>query len=219
MRFDKLSLGCSKGLKRVSVFITASWLKRLGRYRKSAETSNCFASCRIWLQLGTLNFTQAGNTVLLDFEHIVQVNEPENDAITDISRSQLWQGLVLRARSPEKFNPSLTCQSRPVAPNEFLRTIHVGDSNFCEHVILYPENSIHTITVPEFQQIEAESEARIEEPQAGYLFVRFRYKREIQKEDEQVNIEEHLKSAYVQMDRDAIAMIRDLAESESANKS
>jgi len=151
---------------------------------------------------------------LLEFEHIVQVNEPDNDAITDISRSQLWQGLVLRALNPEKFNRSLDCQSRPVASNEFLRTINVGGTRFCEHVILYPEESIHTSTVPEMEQIEAESEARIEEPQAGYLFVRFRYKRELQEDDERVNVEEHLKSAYVQMDRDAIAMIRLLAESE-----
>lgn len=156
---------------------------------------------------------------MLEFEHIVQVNEPDNDAITDISRSQLWQGLVLRARNPEKFNPGLDCQLRPVATNEFLRTINVGSTSFCEHVILYPEESIHTSTIPEIEQIEAESEAHIEEPQAGYLFVRFRYKRELNEDDERVNVEEHLKSAYVQMDRDAIAMIRLLAESELLDQS
>jgi len=156
---------------------------------------------------------------LLEFEHIVQVNEPDNDAISDISRSQLWQGLVLRARNPEKFNRSLECQLRPVGNNEFLRTINVGNTRFCEHVILYPEESIHTSTIPEMEQIEAESEARIEEPQAGYLFVRFRYKRELNDDDERVNVEEHLKSAYVQMDRDAIAMIRLLAESELFDQS
>ncbi|MDA0687366.1 MAG: DUF1857 family protein [Proteobacteria bacterium] len=156
---------------------------------------------------------------MLEFEHIVQVNEPDNDAISDISRSQLWQGLVLRARNPEKFNRSLECQLRPVGNNEFLRTINVGNTRFCEHVILYPEESIHTSTIPEMEQIEAESEARIEEPQAGYLFVRFRYKRELNDDDERVNVEEHLKSAYVQMDRDAIAMIRLLAESELFDQS
>lgn len=156
---------------------------------------------------------------MLEFEHIVQVNEPDNDAISDISRNQLWQGLVLRARNPEKFNRSLECQLRPVGNNEFLRTINVGNTRFCEHVILYPEESIHTSTIPDMEQIEAESEARIEEPQAGYLFVRFRYKREFNDDDERVNVEEHLKSAYVQMDRDAIAMIRLLAESELFDQS
>lgn len=156
---------------------------------------------------------------MLEFEHIVQVNEPDNDAISDISRNQLWQGLVLRARNPEKFNRSLECQLRPVGNNEFLRTINVGNTRFCEHVILYPEESIHTSTIPDMEQIEAESEARIEEPQAGYLFVRFRYKRELNDDDERVNVEEHLKSAYVQMDRDAIAMIRLLAESELFDQS
>ncbi len=150
---------------------------------------------------------------MLEFEHIIQVNDLNDASIPNISRSQLWQGLVLRARSPEKFNRSLNCQSRSVAPNEFLRTISVGDTKFCEHVVLFPEKRIHTSTVEDQDQITAESEAQIEEPEAGYLFVRFRYKRELEEDNTAVNVGEHLKSAYVQMDRDAIAMIRMLAQS------
>ena len=62
-------------------------------------------------------------------------------------------------------------------------------------------------------QISAESITRIEEPEAGALFVRFSYKRDLHSHNEQVNIGEHLKAAYVQIDRDAIALIRMLAES------
>ena len=153
---------------------------------------------------------------MLEFEHIVQVNDLANDNVTDITRSQLWLGLVLRARNPEKFNPGLECSSRQVAKNEFMRTIEVGQTSFCEHVVLYPEDKIRTSTVEDIEQISAESEARIEEPEEGYLFVRFRYKRELQKGDvieDGVDVGEHLKAAYVQVDRDAVAMIRMLAES------
>ncbi len=46
------------------------------------------------------------------------------------------------------------------------------------------------------------------------MFVRFIYRRELVDTSEQVDVAEHLKSAYVQVDRDAIALIRMLAESQ-----
>lgn len=151
---------------------------------------------------------------LLEFEHLVQVNDLNDDSINDLTRNQLWQGLVLRARNPEKFNRSLDCTSEALAENEFLRTIEVGDTSFCERVVLYPQEKIHTATIAEVEQIEAESMTVIEEPEAGYLFVRFSYKRDLLEYDERVDVAEHLKSAYVQVDRDAIALIRMLAETE-----
>tara|TARA_A100000164_G_scaffold374995_1_gene409118 strand:+ start:2111 stop:2377 length:267 start_codon:yes stop_codon:yes gene_type:complete len=80
-------------------------------------------------------------------------------------------------------------------------------------VLLYPEQKIHTSTIAEIDQITAQSVTCIEEPESGFLFVRFSYKRELEESNQQVDVGEHLKSAYVQVDRDAIAMIRILAES------
>lgn len=150
---------------------------------------------------------------MLEFEHIVQVNDLSNSRIVVVSREQLWQGLVLRARSPEKFNSSLQCQSEDIRNNEFVRIIEAGDSKFCEKVVLKPDEEIHTSTLSELDQLQAESTARIEEPEPGHLFVRFSYKRELAVTSDQVDVAEHLKSAYVQIDRDAVAMIRMLAES------
>jgi hypothetical protein len=151
---------------------------------------------------------------LLEFEHLVQVNDLANSTLTVITRSQLWQGLVLRARNPEKFNHGLNCQSEEVSNNKFLRTIEAGGSKFCEEVVLEPEQRIHTATLAELEQLQSESTTTIEEPEAGYLFVRFHYKRELLVDTESVDVAEHLKSAYVQVDRDAVAMIRVLAESQ-----
>ncbi len=151
---------------------------------------------------------------MLEFEHIVQVNDLNDNSITNITRQQLWQGLLLRARSPEKFNRSLSCEAEDVNENEFLRTIVVGETRFCERVRLYPEEKIHTSTLAEIAQIEAESVTTIEEPESGSLFVRFAYKRDINDYDDRVDVAEHLKSAYVQVDRDAVAMIRMLAETQ-----
>ena len=150
---------------------------------------------------------------MLEFEHLVQVNDPNNANLTLISREELWQGLVLRARNPQKFNRSLECTTKTLGHNEFLRTIKVGNSRFCEHVVLYPDQKIHTSTIAEIDQIIAQSMTCIEEPESGFLFVRFSYERELEESNQEVDIGEYLKSAYVQADRDAIAMIRMLAES------
>lgn len=150
---------------------------------------------------------------MLEFEHIIQVNDLTDDEISVLSRDQLWDGLVLRARRPDKFVASLTVHTEELAFDEFERTIEVGGSKFVERVLVYPEGKIHTETLEEVEQISAQSITQIEEPEAGFLFVRFSYKREMEIEDDGMDVGEHLKSAYLQTDRDAIALIRTLAES------
>lgn len=149
---------------------------------------------------------------MLEFEHIIQVNDPGNDEIPMLTRSQLWEGLVLRARRPDKFNNSLQVTTQDYGEGEFERIIDVGEVRFRERVLLYPDDSIHTETLEEFDQIDARSVTQLEEPEEGYLFVRFSYRRELD-EDGGVDVGEHLKSAYLQTDRDAIGLIRMLAQS------
>lgn len=149
---------------------------------------------------------------MLEFEHIIQVNDPTSDDIPLLSRTQLWEGLVLRARRPDKFNNSLKVQVEDLTEDEFERIIDVGEHQFRERVTLYPDERIHTQTMEEYQQINAQSVTQLEEPEEEFLFVRFSYQRELEEEDT-VNIGEHLKSAYLQTDQDAIALIRMLAES------
>ena len=149
---------------------------------------------------------------MLEFEHIVQVNDLNNDTIAVLSRAQLWRGLVLRAQQPDKFNQSLSCSYKSLSENEFLRTISAGESSFYERVVLTPQVKIHTGTTGDSQQKSSESTAEIEEPEPNSLFIRFIYKRELGDSNSEIDIGEHLKSAYVQIDRDAIAMIRVMAE-------
>lgn len=77
--------------------------------------------------------------------------------------------------------------------------------------MLTPQVKIHTGT-GDSEQISSESTAEIEEPEPNSLFIRFTYKRELGDSNSEIDIGEHLKSAYVQIDRDAIAMIRVMAE-------
>ncbi|MBL4573165.1 MAG: DUF1857 family protein [Gammaproteobacteria bacterium] len=149
---------------------------------------------------------------MLEFEHVIQVNDLTEEDLHILTRTQLWEGLLLRARRPDTFNSSLKVTNKEYGEDEFERIIETGENTFHERVILYPGERIHTQTMEEYEQIEAESVTHLEEPEEGYLFVRFCYRREVE-DDGSVDVEEYLKTAYVQTDREAIALIRSLAES------
>jgi hypothetical protein len=36
----------------------------------------------------------------LNFEHLIQINDPLNPLLENMTRDQLWEGLVLRAEQP-----------------------------------------------------------------------------------------------------------------------
>lgn len=154
---------------------------------------------------------------MLDFQHIIQVNDLEDKTALVITKLQLWQGLVLRARNPQKFNTALQCECSSIEENQFVRKISAGEANFKEKVVITPHLKIETSTMPGIEQTFAESSTLIEEPEPNSLFVRFNYRRDLEVGENDVQIAEYLKSAYVQLDRDAVAMIRMLAQSEALN--
>ncbi len=149
---------------------------------------------------------------MLEFQHTVRVNDTSIDAFV-VTRSQLWQGLLLRAQSPNKFNAALLCESSDIDSNRFIRRITAGNAEFTEQVTLHPESKIETTTLPSNNNLVAESSTQIEEPEPGMLFVRFNYRRDLETSTDGVNVAEYLKAAYVQLDREAIALIRRLAKS------
>ncbi len=151
---------------------------------------------------------------MLEFEHIVQINDPEDAAIKPMSRSQLWEGLLLRARDPGRFNAGLSCRVVNENDSGFVRYIQAGDTEFREQVTLTHQERIETVVTGSDQPLHAQSVTSIEEPAEGYLFVRFFYQRDLENGAEGHMVGEHLKSAYFQTDIDAIALIRMLVEDE-----
>ena len=149
---------------------------------------------------------------MLEFEHIVQINDPDDPKVKPMTRAQLWEGLLLRARDPGKFNAALTCRLEDQNQNGFIRYIQAGDTEFRDQVTLTHLEKIETVTTGPDQPLQAESLAIIEEPAEGYLFVRFRYRRDMEDSSEGFMLGEHLKSAYFHTDIEAIALIRMLAD-------
>lgn len=125
-----------------------------------------------------------------------------------MSREALWQGLVYRARYPDHFNPALQSTLEPESETSFVRVLAAGDMNLRDQVTLMPDTEIQTLIDGTSQAIHAESITRIEEPQPGFLFVRFIYCRDSISSQGGLDADEFLKSAYLQNDREAIATIR-----------
>ncbi len=157
---------------------------------------------------------------LLEFEHIIQINDPDQPQIPPLSRQQLWECLLFRARHPGHFNPALACRLEDVSTAGFVRYLQFGNMELRDEVFLLPGHEIRTTTAGSDQPLFAESIARIEEPGPERLFVRFVYRRDSGNEsgngdsngDEPggIDVDEYLKAAYVQNDRDAVRLMREM---------
>ncbi|MEX2334871.1 MAG: AtaL-like protein [Pseudohongiella sp.] len=148
---------------------------------------------------------------MLEFEHIIEVNDLHNAGLLVLSREVLWQGLVYRARYPDHFNPVLNCRLGPGTDEQFVRYIELGGLQLRDDVLLVPMQEISTLIDGRTQAMHAESITTIEEPAPGQLFVRFRYRRDAIAVEGGFNANDYLKEAYRQQDRDAIIAIREMA--------
>lgn len=148
---------------------------------------------------------------MLEFEHIIQINDPDQPHLLCLGREQLWEGLVFRTKYPGYFNATLSARLDNVCAAGFVRYLRFGSGELRDEVVLLEGLEIRTSTTGVTQQMFAESVTRIEEPAPGLLFVRFTYRRDSGNEPGGLDVDEYLKAAYVQNDRDAIALLRRFA--------
>lgn len=153
---------------------------------------------------------------LLEFEHLIQINDPADSRMPPMSRDALWKGLVYRTKYPHHFNPALESQLHERSDLEFVRVLSAGSMCLRDHVTLIPEDEIRTL-LADNQALYARSVTRIEEPEPGFLFVRFIYQRDSIADKDGINADEFLKSAYLENDREAIARIRQMVNEGWAN--
>lgn len=148
---------------------------------------------------------------MLEFEHLIEINDPEAPHIPFMSRTQLWEGLVFRAKHPGHFTPNLQCRVTEMTEDGFIRVLGFGEHSLRDRVVLLDEQEIHTRPAEEKPLLFAESITRIEEPMPGHLFVRFLYRRDSGNEAGGLNVDEYLKQAYLENDRNAISLLRRFA--------
>lgn len=149
----------------------------------------------------------------MQFEHIVQVNDLAKSELPVLSRSQLWNGLVCRAREPDKFLVGLDHYQLLKEENNYLqRCLELPGLTVNDEVWLTPESRIEYRITPTDQVPGGSLIMEIEEPEPHALFVRFRYcSKHLDEMDEALPYDLFVQQAYVATDIDTIRIIRNLA--------
>jgi hypothetical protein len=151
----------------------------------------------------------------MKFEHLVEINDFNNPLITEITREQLWCGLIMRAEMPKLFMPYIDdCDISERTEVSMRRSLRYGELVVIDQVSLVHLQHVH-YQVPAQNDIhESSLRMSIEEPSPGSLFVRFVYDDGQSAEQDAANemLNEYRSSAYHQADIDTISMIRELAE-------
>ena len=150
----------------------------------------------------------------LTFEHLVQINDATDTRVTSLTRSQLWQGLILRATEPEGFIPWLdTSEIQGNIEQGMQRYLNYGSYQIRDEVHFTANEQV------EYQSYDATTGAefilrmKIEEPNPDALFVRFIYHAHSVDHHADSPLGYAIKEAYRFSDDDLIMRIRLLAES------
>lgn len=150
----------------------------------------------------------------MNFEHLIQINDPENALVPALTRDQLWQGLLYRVEDAVPFLPGLeSCTILERQANELLRELDFGPATIHDRVTLVEAESVRFDIVPSETHAGGSLTIRIEEPEPGFLFLRFAYQTTLATgpDPEERAYIEYVKSAYHQSDIDCVRLIRTLA--------
>ncbi|MCL7943696.1 AtaL-like protein [Marinobacter sp. ATCH36] len=148
------------------------------------------------------------------FEHIVQINDLTKPELPTLTRFQIWEGLVLRARRPDKFLVGVEdYEILEQEPAYMKRCLQLPGLEVFDEVTFWSEARIEYRTLPTDTVPAANLVMDIEEPEPGSLFVRFRYHAaSIENRGDSMPYDQYLHEAYVATDIETIQIIRQLAE-------
>jgi hypothetical protein len=147
----------------------------------------------------------------MNFEHLIEINAPGNMLVEPLSRNQLWQGLVLRAETPELSVIGLdACVMLERRIDYLRRELRFGRLRIHDEVFFTPMQEVRYEVMAGADFPASRLIMRIEEPSPEHLFVRFLYSRV--EEDLEEMVSDHLKQAYIKTDTDTVAVIRELAK-------
>jgi hypothetical protein len=150
----------------------------------------------------------------LVFEHLVQVNDSGDPRLEQLSRRQLWRGLVQRAERPRYFTPWLVSNEiTKRADGSWERELDFGSFRVRDRVDFQAEQSVRYQVLESGVATQATLTMRIEEPAPGELFVRFIYSVQSPDHDAQSPLAGFVRDAYRCADEDTIGGIRVLAAS------
>lgn len=152
----------------------------------------------------------------MNFEHLVVINDPADPSPGELSREELWFGLLCRAEDPRPFLPGLeTCSILERSGNELVRELKFGSAVIRDRVTLEPMRSVSFETEATDAHAGGVLTIRIEEPAPRQMVLRFHYRTTFCDEEGSPDraYAAYVKSAYHQSDLDTVRVIRMIAQS------
>jgi len=153
--------------------------------------------------------------VVLNFEHLIQINDPANPLVPSMTRDQLWEGLVLRAEQPQLFVLGLdSCTILSRTDSTLERELHFGNATVRDRVTLQSKQSVRYDIMATAAYVGGSLTMTIEQPDALQLFLRFEYRTTLPTADATApnsdvrQTQEIVKSAYRESDIDTVRLIR-----------
>ncbi|SAK52737.1 SRPBCC family protein [Caballeronia ptereochthonis] len=152
----------------------------------------------------------------MNFEHLIQINDPLNPLVEALTREQLWEGLVLRAEQPQLFVLGLdSCDILSRDGDVMERELHYGQAVVRDRVTLTPGSSVRYDILPTAEYVGGSLTMEIEQPDELQLFLRFTYSTTLPEKEnpsqDELQTQEIVKSAYRESDIDTVRLIRQFA--------
>lgn len=151
----------------------------------------------------------------MQFEHLVEINDLGNPAVADLTREEIWFGLLYRAEDPAFFLPGLdTCEIVSRGERELVRNLNFGPTVVRDRVTFEPLEWMCFEIEPGHGHAGGRLTIRIEEPAPNALFLRFLYRTTLAEgaASDGVPVAEYVKSAYEDSDIEMVRLIRQIAE-------
>jgi len=150
----------------------------------------------------------------MQFEHLIAITDPDNPLVVPLTREQIWNGLLQRVENPLPFLPGLeSCAILERTSEALLRELDFGPATIRDRVTMAEAQWVCFDIVPSPSSAGGSLTINIEEPQPGFLFLRFAYRTALAStpDSEERAYLEYVKSAYHQSDVDCVRIIRTLA--------
>lgn len=152
----------------------------------------------------------------MQYEHLIEVNDPLNPLLGTLSREQLWRGLVLRAEQPGLFVLGLDeCIIHNREDSTLERELRYGQAVVRDRVTLSPMDHVRYETAATDEHVGGSLVMAIEALSETHLFIRFTYSTTLPENNgsNDPRYSEFVKSAYREADIDTVQRIREYAQS------
>lgn len=150
----------------------------------------------------------------MQFEHLVEINDPGNPMIPVLTRRQVWAGLLRRAEDPVPFLPGLQrCTVLARGAGGLDRLLAFQGADIRDRVTWEEDLWMRFAVTGPAEHAGSTLTITLEEPAPGHLFLRFAYRTRLGESsgDPDASYAEFVKSAYHESDVDTVRMIRVLA--------